>query len=83
LHVICHANFIPWQFFWPRLGGGGGSKSKKSAWDDWDWGISEDAAFLEPGTSSRLAIFNPWLKRLKILDLANSTRPILTLISFE
>jgi hypothetical protein len=36
------------------------------------WSTSEDALFLEPGSSSRLAIFIPWLQTLKILDLALS-----------
>jgi hypothetical protein len=36
------------------------------------WYTSKDAVILEPGSSSRLAIFNPWLQTLKILDLALS-----------
>jgi hypothetical protein len=44
------------------------------------WATSEDAVFLEPGSSSRLAIFHPWLQTLKILDLALS-EPVVVIIS--
>jgi hypothetical protein len=61
-------------------GSSGVAKRKKPSREKWHWSTSEDAVFLEPGTSSRLAIFNPWLQTLKIMDLSLS-EPLIVHIS--